>query len=92
MEERFIRMNSNFFVNDRFQILKILYDNQVTIGDNQFVPVTQEELASLLDWSKAKVNKVLNEVIDAGYVTVFNGSKGRYQITENGLEAIVKYQ
>lgn len=85
-------MDSNFFVNDRFQILKILYENQVTIGDNQFVPVTQEELAVLLECSKAKVNKVLNEVIDAGYVAVFNGSKGRYRITEKGLEAIQKYE
>ena len=84
-------MYSNFFVNDRFQILKILYENQVTIGDNQFVPVTQEELATLMDWSKAKVNKVLNEVIDAGYVSVFNGSKGRYMITEKGYVAIKKF-
>ena len=63
----------------------------MTIGDNQFVPVTQEELAALIDCSKEKVNKVLNEVIDAGYVSSFNGSKGRYQITEKGEEAIIKY-
>ncbi len=83
-------MNKDFFVNDRFHILKTLYDNQATIAGNVFTPITQEELASTIKWSKAKVNKVLNELIDNGYVTVFNGSKGRYQITDNGMEIIRK--
>ncbi len=83
-------MDNEFFVNDRYHILKILYENQVTIGDNVFTPITQEELATMTKWSKAKVNKVLNELIDNGYVTVFSGSKGRYQITDNGLDVMKK--
>ena len=83
-------MDNEFFVNDRYHILKILYENQVTIGDNVFTPITQEELATMTKWSKAKVNKVLNELIDNGYVTVFSGSKGRYQITESGLVVMKK--
>ena len=79
-------MDNEFFVNDRYHILKILYENQVTIGDNVFTPITQEELATMTKWSKAKVNKVLNELIDNGYVAVFSGSKGRYQITDSGLD------
>ena len=81
-------MNNEFFVNDRYHILKILYENQVTIGNNVFTLITQEELATMMKWSKAKVNKVLNELIDNGYVTVFSGSKGRYQITDNGLDVM----
>ena len=50
-------------MNDRYRILKILYENQVTIGDNVFTPITQEELATMKKWSKAKVNKILNELI-----------------------------
>ncbi len=83
-------MDNEFFVNDRYHILKILYENQVTIGDNVFTPITQEELATMTKWSKAKVNKVLNELIDNGYVTVFSGSKGRYQMTDNGLDVMKK--
>lgn len=83
-------MDNEFFVNARYHILKILYENQVTIGDNVFTPITQEELATMTKWSKAKVNKVLNELIDNGYVTVFSGSKGRYQITDNGLDVMKK--
>lgn len=81
-------MDNDFFLNDRYHILKILYENQVTIGNNVFTPITQEELATMMKWSKAKVNKVLNELIDNGYVTVFSGSKGRYQITDNGLDVM----
>lgn len=29
-------MEQDFFMNDRFIVLKILYENQVTIGENQF--------------------------------------------------------
>lgn len=61
-------MEQDFFMNDRFIVLKILYENQVTIGENQFTPVTQEELANLAQFSKAKVNKLLNELIDGGCV------------------------
>ena len=50
-------------MNDRYRILKILYENQVTIGDNVFTPITQEELATMKKWSKAKVNKILNKLI-----------------------------
>lgn len=55
-----------------------------------FTPTTQEELATMAKWSKAKVKKVLNERIDKGYVTIFSGSKGRYQITDNDLDAMRK--
>ena len=81
-------MYNEFFVNDRYHVLKILYENQVTIGNNVFTPITQEELAMMMKWSKAKVNKVLNELIDNGYVAIFSGSKGRYQITDNGLDVM----
>ncbi len=83
-------MDNEFFLNDRYRILKILFENQVTIGENVFTPITQEELATMTTWSKAKVNRVLNELIDNGYVTVFSGSKGRYQITDNGLKVMKK--
>lgn len=84
-------MEQDFFMNDRFIVLKILYENQVTIGENQFTPVTQEELANLAQFSKAKVNKLLNELMDGGYVIMFNGIKGRYQITKCGYDALKKH-
>ena len=84
-------MEQDFFMNDRFIVLKILYENQVTIGENQFTPVTQEELANLAQFSKAKVNKLLNELMDCEYVIMFNGIKGRYQITKSGYDALKKH-
>ena len=69
------KMSEYFFLNDRFIVLKTIYENQVTIGENQFTPVTQEELANLAQFSKAKVNKLLNELMDGGYVIMFNGIK-----------------
>lgn len=78
-------------MNDRFIVLKTIYENQVTIAENQFPSVTQEELANLAQFSKAKVNRLLNELMDDEYVIMFNGIKGRYQITKSGYDALKKH-
>ena len=84
-------MEQDLFMNDRFIVLKKLYEKQVTIGKNQFTSVTQEELADLAQFSKAKVNKLINELMDGGYVIMLNGIKGRYQITKSGYDSLKKH-
>ena len=83
-------MNStlSFFGNDRYTILKILWDNQVTVGDGRFSPLSQQEIADIADCSKLKANRVLNELIDAGYVDSFHGKRGKYAITEKGYSVL----
>ena len=80
-----------FFTNDRFLLLEKLYEHQIEVSGVIFVPVTQTELANLMSCSKVKINKLLGELMENGYVEVYNNTKGRYQLTENGLKAIKKY-
>ena len=81
----------DFFVNDRYKMLKTLSEHQITIADEVFIPVTQVELGKLMNLSKVTVNRLLNELIDNGYVEVYNNTKGRYQLTEAGKRVIEKY-
>ncbi len=77
-----------FFSNDRYDILKLLYDNQIKIKDNFYVPLSQQEIADIAHFSKLKTNKLINELMDNGFITCFNGKRGKYTITDKGHTAL----
>lgn len=77
-----------FFANDRFRVLQLLCDNQVKVKDDFYVPLCQQEIADVAHFSKLKTNRLLNDLIDAGYVTYFQGKRGKYAITEQGHKAL----
>ena len=78
----------SFFGNERYVILKILSEHQVTIGKDRISPLSQQEIADIAECSKLKVNRILNELINAGYVGCFNGKRGKYSITDNGYKVL----
>ena len=51
-----------FFSNDRYSILKLLSENQVTIKESSYVTLSQQEIADMAHFSKLKTNKLLNEL------------------------------
>lgn len=76
------------FANDRYEILKLLCENQIKVKDDFYVPLSQQEIADIAHFSKLKTNKLLNELIDDGYICYFNGKRGKYMLTEKGLKAL----
>lgn len=81
-----------FFTNDRYLVLKALYEHQIEINDVEICPITQQEIADTLGCSKAKVNVVLNELIDNDYVHIYNNTKGRYVLTEDAKKIMKKFK
>lgn len=81
-----------FFTNDRYLVLKALYEHQIEINDVEICPITQQEIADTLGCSKAKVNVVLNELIDNDYVQIYNNTKGRYILTEDAKKIMKKFK
>jgi predicted transcriptional regulator len=77
-----------FFSNDRYSILKLLSENQVKIKEACYVTLSQQEIADMAHFSKLKTNKLLNELIQDGYVGLFNGKRGKYMLTEKGQKAL----
>ena len=78
----------SFFANNRYDILKLLCDNQVKVKNDFYVPLSQQEIADIAHFSKLKTNKLLNDLIDGGFVVYFNGKRGKYAITEKGYKAL----
>lgn len=78
----------NFFTNDRYSLLKILYDNQVEIKDEYYISLSQQELADIAHHSKAKVNKMLNELKSSNYVESYKNTRGKYILTDKAQKVI----
>lgn len=79
-----------FFMNDRYLVLKTLYGHQIEINNAEICPITQQEIADALGCSKAKVNMLLNELIDNGYVQIYNNTRGRYVLTDEAKNIMKK--
>lgn len=76
------------FSNDRYELLLLLYNNQITIQDDTYVSLSQQEMSKMLGFSKLKVNKLMKELKELDCVEQFKNIKGKYMITEIGKKVI----
>mgnify|MGYP002512379227 CR=1 FL=1 len=77
------------FVNEKMKVLLIFKENQLEIEGRNICPLNQQEIASLVHCGKLKVNQIIKELIDDGYVEMVH-TKGRYFITAKGYELLKK--
>ena len=90
--DKYVEFKLDFFANDAYDILKLLHDNQIKVKEAVYVPLSQQELADMAHFSKLKTNKLLNALIEAGYVVCFEGRRGKYAITDKGYKVIALMQ
>lgn len=77
------------FVNEKMKVLFILKEHQVEIDGVNVCPLNQQEISNLVPCGKLKTNQIIKELVDEGYVEMLR-VKGRYMITEKGLELLKK--
>lgn len=77
------------FVNEKTKVLVILKENQLQIDGKSICPLNQQEIANLVPCGKLKVNQILKELIDDGYVEMLH-TKGRYIVTTKGHDMLKK--
>ncbi|MDU2755728.1 MAG: hypothetical protein E7C22_12015 [Clostridium sp.] len=82
--------NIEYFLNDNFIVLKMLYEHQIDINGVMICPITQQELAYMSGFSKAKINSILNNLIKKQYVKMYNNTKGRYILLDEAIKIIRK--
>lgn len=83
-------MSLELFANDRYTILKLLKENQITIKEETYASLSQQEIADLAHKSKLKTNKILNELIEAGFLA--SSIRGKYSITESGQRVLKVFE
>ncbi len=76
------------FTNDKYKILKFLYDNQIEIKNKKYVALSQQEIADSLHFSKNKTNKIIQELKKDNFIDSYNNTKGKYVITDKGNKVI----
>ena len=70
------------FTNDKYKLLKFLYDNQIEIKNNKYIALSQQEIADSLHFSKNKTNKIMQELKKDNFIDTFNNIKGKYIISD----------
>ncbi|RHN00129.1 hypothetical protein [Dielma fastidiosa] len=77
-----------YFANERYELLKLLCDNQVKVKDSFYVTLSQQEIADIAHISKLKANKIINELIEQDCLYLYNNKRGKYALTEKGLKVL----
>lgn len=80
-------MDIKLFLNDYYELIKLLHDNEVRVLDEVFVPLTQQQIADTLNYSKMKVNGMFIELQKRGLVE--QKSRGKYVLSDS-VESIIK--
>ena len=70
------------FLTDNYHVLSYLYDNSTP--DNK-ISITQQEIADAIGLGRTKVNAIMQELKQQGYLVSENGHLGRYLITPQAI-------
>ena len=76
------------FTNDKYKLLKFLYDNQIEIKNNKYIALSQQEIADSLHFSKNKTNKIMQELKKDNFINTFNNTKGKYIVSNKGNKVV----
>ena len=60
--------NLEFFMNDKYTVLKAMSDNQVNVNGFPYCNLSQQEIADMVHMSKMKVNGIIQELIERNYL------------------------
>ena len=83
-----ILINLVDFTNDKYKLLKFLYDNQIEIKNNKYIVLSQQEIADSLHFSKNKTNKIMQELKKDNFINTFNNTKGKYIVSDKGNKVV----
>lgn len=79
-----------YFIKDEYQIIKALKDNETIIMGKKLSPLSQNNLTEITGFSKAKVNMIMNDLIEKGYVEYIEN--GKYVLTKTSLKIIERLE
>jgi DNA-binding IclR family transcriptional regulator len=82
---------SDFFVNDKYRVLECMAQRQIAVSGENVVKLSQQEIADILGFTKTKVNTIIRELKEYGYITQVN-ARGKYALTEKANSEIQKMQ
>ena len=80
-------MEIEYFGNDKYRVLACMSERQISVKDSVVVKLSQQEIADIVQLSKAKVNGIIAELKSDGYITQ-ESPRGKYSLTKKALIAL----
>lgn len=87
MEVITINEMTNILLNDSYRLLEFIYKNQITILDETFAPLTQEQMAKHLNLTRATINSNLKKLKDNNLIEKSSCNK-KYVLTPEGIKFV----
>ncbi len=82
---------SDFFVNDKYKVLECMAQRQIVVNNEYVIKLSQQEIADILGFTKTKVNTIIRELKQHGYITQVN-VRGKYALTQKANLEMKKMQ
>ena len=76
------------FANDKYKLLKFLYNNQIQVKEDKYIALSQQEIADMLHMAKLKTNAIMQELKKLDIISTYKNTRGKYIITEKGNKII----
>ena len=73
------------FLNDKYKLLEFLYKNKIEVSGEMIIIITQDTIAKKLHFGKGKVNRIINELLNNGYLDNNYTAKGSYKLTNKSI-------
>lgn len=74
-------MSLDYFANDKYKVLSCMAECQIAVKDQYVIKLSQQEIADILQFSKVKVNGIIAELKESGYL-VQQSTRGKYLLTD----------
>ena len=82
---------SDFFVNDRYRVLECMAQRQISVNGSNIIKLSQQEIADILGFTKTKVNAIISDLKNNGYITQMS-THGKYALTDAANIELSKMQ
>lgn len=78
--------NSSIFSN-HYRVLEVMYDNQITINDLTYTPMTQDDIATALGCERMTVNIIFKKLKEENLIEK-TPTKRQYRLTKEALRIV----
>jgi DNA-binding IclR family transcriptional regulator len=85
-------MDIEFFTNYKFKILSCMQQRQIDISGNQYVLLSQRQIAEITGIAYKTVNSIMKTLRDNEYIIRRGTTRGRYSLTNKALSTLTTMQ
>lgn len=87
-EERGKEEMNNLFKTKEYKILEIMEETTLSVGEEEYSPLGQQEIGLKMCLSRVSINRVFKELREEGYIEML--TRGKWKLTEKAKELLDK--